>query len=84
MGGIDGGEDEIYLRLQICLFVGSYSKQFLQFCSKWGGSKPGWGKETEQPSVTGPAWPWGSWEGVYLKIPIGSSSISRWLQIRAN
>lgn len=42
------------------------------------------GKGTEQPSVTGSAWPQGSWEGVYLKIPTGSSSISLWLQIRAN
>lgn len=79
------GEGKIYFwSPNSFLSVGSYSEQFLQFCSKWGGGRPGWGKGTEQPSVTGSAWPQGSWDGVYLKIPIGSSSISLWLQIRAN
>lgn len=66
------------------LFVGSYSERFLQFCSKWGGGEPGWGKEGEQPSVTCPAWLQGSWEGVYRKMQVGNSSISLQLQIRAN
>lgn len=65
-------------------FVGSYSYWYLQFWSKRGGGEPGRGKEAEQPSVTGPAWPQGSWEGVYLNIHVGSSSIPLWLQSRAN
>lgn len=46
--------------------------------------KPGWGERAGQPSAIGSAWPRGSWEGVDLKIPIGSSSFSLWLPIRAN